>query len=109
MTNTRIGKEGYLAHKGDIVEVFKGRKYPIGMRMVVADIVPVSDWWGRFMRNDIEFVGEGFEIEHIDAHHTKIIAQIEDRDENPMYGNVSSFHYDKWGNFVFDESIKEVE
>ena len=34
----RIGKSGYIAEVGDIVQVVKGRKYPLGMKMVVTDM-----------------------------------------------------------------------
>ena len=89
----RLGKGGIYAEVGDIVEVVKGRKYPIGMRMVVDGF----DAWCKYASRDgrfcaygdkqIVFGGEG-KMESINADNVKIIAQTEDRKDNPLYKNV---------------------
>lgn len=92
--SNRLGMDGEYAEIGDIVEVVKGRKYPIGMKMVVNGF----DAWCKYASTSgrsfqawgdkqIVFGGEG-KLESINAHNVKIIAKTEDRNGNPLYRNV---------------------
>ena len=94
MNMGRIGMDGTCAEVGDIVEVVKGRKYPVGMRMVVNGF----DAWCKYASTSgrsfraygdtmIVFGGEG-KMESINAKNVKIIAQNETRLNNPLYKNV---------------------
>ena len=119
MSQSRIGKDGHWAKVGDIVEVVKGRKYPIGLRMVVADFQDGYCYWqsapnsGRYAcacnGREIVFVDEGFTFGNINDRNVKIVAVTEDRDTDPAYANVSKYHYDRWGDFVLDKGIKTVD
>ena len=94
----RIGKSGLYAEIGDVVEVVKGRKYPVGMKMVVCDFTAWCKYdtdnflyhSGRSFQaygdKQIVFGGEG-KMEKINADNVKIIALTEDR-SNPEYRNV---------------------
>ena len=74
----RIGECGLLAEVGDIVEVVKGRKYPIGMRMVVNGFYSYRYHNGYGVDPQIVFGGEG-KLEKINAENVKIIAKTEER------------------------------
>lgn len=91
--NDRIGKNGIFAEVGDVVKVVKGRKYPIGMKMVVNGF----DAWCKYASTSgrsfqawgdkqIVFGGEG-KMESIRAENVVIVAQTEDR-SSPEYRNV---------------------
>lgn len=96
----RLGKSGRFAEVGDIVEVVKGRKFPIGMKMVVAGFDAWCKYsygfdgphWGRafqaFGDKQILFYGEGFKKYNINADNVEIVAIHEDKDWNPEYRNV---------------------
>lgn len=89
---SRLGKSGGYAKKGDMVMVVKGRKYPIGMRMVVDGFdayCKYTSYDGRFSaygQKQIVFGGEG-KMESISADNVIIIAT--DR-QDPAYNNVHS-------------------
>lgn len=115
--DNRIGESGRYAEIGDIVEVVKGRKFPIGMRMVVSGIQDGYCYWesshGRYAcacnGHEIVFVDEGFVFNSVHEDNVKIIAVREEKDKDPLYANVSGYHIDRWGDFVLDKGIKAVE
>lgn len=88
----RIGKNGEYAKLGDIVEIVGGKKFPIGMK------VPVAGFWawekyvsGSFVaygEHHIEFYDEGFKVARIPSKYVRIVAEVEDRLDNPEYKNV---------------------
>lgn len=86
----RIGESGYYAEIGDIVEVVKGRKFPIGMKMVVAGVYNgypkyVSPTYTAFAEDVIMFYDEGFKKAYISIDNVRIIATEHEGDE---YKNV---------------------
>ena len=86
----RIGEDGYYAQIGDIVEVVKGRKFPIGMKMVVAGRYSgypkyVSSSFVAFAEDRIMFYDEGFKQAFISIKNVRIIATGHEGDE---YKNV---------------------
>ena len=85
----RVGKDGYVAEVGDVVQVVKGRKYPIGMKFVVADAGWFNfngypgyhdDWLLIFYDCDGRNV--------ISPANVVIVAQKENRKNDPEYKNV---------------------
>lgn len=95
----RIGKDGYFAEVGDIVEVVKGRKFPVGMKMVVAgtgyayryyDGSIVGSTHDSYGKEHIMFYDEPNKKAYIDIENVRIIAKNEDREDNPEYRNVHS-------------------
>lgn len=89
VNENRMGLSGYNAEIGDVVEVVKGRKYPVGMKMVVCGFQvwkPEYKSRGTVPGRQIVFGGEG-KLETISEDNVKIIAQTEDR-TNPEYRNV---------------------
>ena len=93
MMKDRVGKSGIFAERGDIVEVVKGRKYPIGMRFVVADkssyckYQNIYNGFRAYADEQLVFYDEGFRKSYINSDNVVIVAQNEDR-ENPEYDNV---------------------
>ena len=89
----RIGESGKFAEIGDIVEVVKGKKFPIGMKFVVADVVPLRFYGGQYHYHKdgdifLYFYDEGFKYERIDSYNTVIVAKTESREDNPEYDQV---------------------
>lgn len=112
---SRIGMDGSYAQVGDIVEVVRGRKYPIGMRMVVADFQDGYCYWesspfsGRYASacngREIVFMDEGFVLNAINDRNVRIIA-VRDEGDQSMFENVSSYHYNRYGDMVLSKGIK---
>ena len=90
VNENRIGLCGAYAEVGDIVEVVKGRKFPIGMKMVVTNRACFNYNGYPGYRDDykIEFYDEGFKKQYISEYNVKIIAQHESKKDNPEYVNV---------------------
>lgn len=89
----RLGETGWWSKVGDIVEVTGGKKYPLGMKFVVADRNTERFWGGRWHYHPngnvfLYFYDEGFKLCRIDAGYVKIVALKEDRRNNPEYKNV---------------------
>lgn len=98
----RIGKNGWFAEEGDVVEVVKGRKFPIGMKFVVAEnklhyrvyngsIIGQHNLYSRSNEYLMfyDMTDRGIKEQYINADNVVIIAQDEDR-KNPEYKNVHS-------------------
>ena len=112
---SRIGKDGSFAQMGDMVEVVKGRKFPIGMRMVVADFQDGYCYWqsspnsGRYAcacnGREIVFMDEGFVLNSINDRNVRIVAVRGEGDQS-VFENVSSFRYDRYGDMVLSKGIK---
>lgn len=85
----RVGCDGYSAEVGDIVKVVKGRKYPIGMKMVVAD----AGWrnYNGYPGYHDEWMLEFYDcngINVISPANVVIVAQKENRKSDPEYRDV---------------------
>ncbi len=92
-----LGECGWYAHRGDIVEVIKGKKYPIGMKMAVIDCKEVR--FGSHMTLQIIF-GSEKGIERIDADNVKIIAIRGGSKNQEQYNDVHDITY--------SDNIREV-
>lgn len=79
---------GYIPFRGSIAEVVKGKKFPIGMKFVIAGFhTKKVNYYDT--KCYIEFYDEGFKKVTIDGENVRIVAY--DREDNPEeYKNV---HY----------------
>ena len=89
----RLHGFGSWAREGDIVEVIRGKNFPVGMKFVVNRTVPLRFWagsWHWHKDGDIflEFIDEGFKPAIIRGDYCKIIALTSDRKDNPLYADV---------------------
>lgn len=89
----RINGIGSWAQPGDIVEVIRGKNFPIGMKFIVVDYVPLRFWggswhWHRDGDIFLKFIDEGFKPAMIRGDYCKIIAVREERENNPLYSDV---------------------
>ena len=93
-SDKRIGETGGWAEEGDIVEVVSGRKFPIGMKMVVAKVTNLRFWGGQWHYHNngtpfVFFYDEGLKLESIKGSYVKIVALSEHRDRfKDEYANV---------------------
>ena len=100
MIEDRIGKNGWVAEEGDVVEVVKGRKFPIGMKFVVAENKLhyryyngsiIGEQYNLYSNTEYlmfyDMTDRGIKEQYINAENVKIIAKNEDR-ENPEYKSV---------------------
>ena len=70
-----LGQNGYYAEPGDIVEVVKGRKYPIGMKMAVVCVRNYANDYSRGWKpRDELFFGSENGYEAIAPENVRIIA-----------------------------------
>lgn len=88
----RLHGFGSWAQPGDIVEVIRGKNFPIGMKFIVNDYTTLRFWGGswHWHRNGdvfLKFIDEGRPAT-IRGDYCKIIAVHEDRENNPLYADV---------------------
>ena len=88
----RLHGFGDWAQVGDIVEVIRGKNYPVGMKFIVNDYITLRFWGGawHWHRNGdvfLKFIDEGRPA-MIKGDYCKIIAIHEDRENNPLYADV---------------------
>ena len=92
-----FGESGWFAETGDIVEVIKGKKYPVGMKMAVIDFKEVR--YNGYLTLYITF-GSEKGIERIDADNVKIIAIRGGSKNQEQYKDVHDITY--------SDNIREV-
>lgn len=90
----RLHGFGDWAQPGDVVEVIRGKNYPIGMKFIVNDYTTLRFWAGRWHYHRdgdvfLKFVDEGRPA-MIKADYCKIIGIHEQRENNPLYADVHS-------------------
>lgn len=86
-----LGESGVLSQPGDVVEVVKGRKYPIGMKLVVSDVKDggYNRYRGYYVSSTIVF-GSEKGIEEIDVSNVRIIAVRGGTVNQDQYNDVHS-------------------
>lgn len=89
VVENRVGKNGIYAEVGDVVRVFKGRKYPLDLKFIVADIGFANYNGHPGWHDEKELVFYDWNGKnYINPENVVIVAKREDRDSDPEYRDV---------------------